>query len=317
VAALLLLLGGTAVVVAVVAANLLSGTVGPLDKRPLPGPDVTPLPIAVADSLPAGAARVLAAGDIGLCGSPGVPATAAVLDAYPDATVVVLGDNAYPDGSVQDFAACYDPTWGAVKARTWPVAGNHEYETPDAAGHFGYFGAAAGSPETPWQVRELAGWRVYLLDSECGRGRARCSEPDQLAWLRADLAEHPASCILAAWHRPRFSSGPHGSNASVDPMWRILAGAGADIVLAGHDHLYERFAPLDADGRPADGGLRSWVVGTGGGQLYHVRSPLPVSEARWDAAFGVLELDLRPGDYDWTFHAALGEPFEDTGSGSC
>ncbi len=307
------------IAIAAILSAFLPGIVTPFDKRPLPGPEVTPLPVPALAPLPSDDVRVLTAGDIGLCDSPGVAATGSLLAADPAATVIVLGDNAYDKGSAEDYATCYDPYWGHARDRTLPVAGNHEYRTTDAAGYFGYFGDRAGTQEQPWQATDLGAWRVYLLDSECGRD-APCSASDQLAWLRADLAENPAACTLAAWHRPRFSSGPHGSNPSVDDLWRTFVEAGGDVVLAGHDHLYERFARLDAEGRTvAEGepGARSFVVGTGGGQLYGVRTPLTNSEARGDASFGVLELVLRPGGYDWAFRAVLGEPYQDTGSGPC
>lgn len=228
-----------------------------------------------------------------------------------------LGDLAYPDGTQTDFADCYDPTWGAAKDRSWPVPGNHEYRSSGAAPYFAYWGDAAGTPLAPYRVTDLNGWRVYLLSSECGQNNDVCTMEAQLAWLQADLDAHPAACILAAFHRPRYSSGPHGSNTSVDGLWRALAGAGADVVLTGHDHLYERFTPLDADGQPAGGGVRQWVVGTGGAQLYRFNDPLPGSEVRADESFGVLEVVLRPDGYDWDFHATLGTPFADAGSGTC
>lgn len=310
---ILILLGALlAVVVAIVPGQL----VGPYGRRPLPGPDATVLAIRTLEALPSGAVRVLAAGDIGRCGSRATAATGALLTAIPDAMVIALGDNAYEHGSASDHRDCYDPSWGVAKARTLPVPGNHEYETAGASGYFGYFGAAAGTPDTPWRALDLGAWRVYLLDVECGPA-GTCDDAHQVAWLRADLAAHPAACVLAAMHRPRFSSGSHGSQAGVDPLWRVLADAGADVVLAAHDHLYERFAPMDAGGDVADAGMRSWVLGTGGANLDRVVRPAHGSERRSDLAHGVLELVLRPDGYDWRFRAVMGEPFEDTGAGTC
>lgn len=307
------LLGAVLMVALAIVLSLVQGQLG---RWPLPGPDATALPIGAVDALPPGAMRVLAAGDIGRCGSVAAAATGALLDAIPDATVIALGDNAYDQGTVAEYTACYDPVWGAARTRTLPVPGNHEYEATGASGYFAYFGAAAGTPGMPWRARDLGDWRIYLLDVECDAA-GRCDEDLQLDWLRRDLAAHPSSCVLAAMHRPRFSSGPHGSQAAVDPLWRALAEAGADIVLAAHDHLYERFAPMDAVGAVTDGGLRSWVVGTGGDNLYHLGRPVPGSERRTDRTHGVLELALSPGGYDWRFRAVIGEPFEDTGSGTC
>jgi acid phosphatase type 7 len=289
----------------------------PIHKRPMPPADATRLPFASPVPLPAGTVRVLAAGDIGRCGSPGAAATGAYLEAVPDATVLALGDLAYDSGSPEDFARCYDPVWGAVKDRTIPVAGNHDHRTRGAQGYVEAFGTAAGDPAAPWRAVDVGAWRLYVLDTACDE-LGGCGEGSaQLAWLREDLAAHPTACIAAMWHRARFSSGPHGSQTDIAPLWGALADAGADVVLAGHDHLYERFTPMDAAGRPVPGGTRSFVVGTGGGELYAAGPPITGSEALWDRAFGLLELDLAPDGYDWRFQAVLGEPFEDTGSGSC
>lgn len=295
---------------------MLPGLLDPEHKQPLPGPEVTPLPAVAFASLPPDAVRVLAAGDIAQCHSRGTAATGALVASDPAATVLVLGDNAYWSGSDAEYRDCYDPAWGPAKDRTWPVPGNHDYATSGAAGYFAYFGERAGDPAASWRAVDVGAWRVYLLDSECGQ-TAGCAMDDQVAWLREDLAAHPDACLLATWHRPRYSSGPHGSNRSVQPLWEAFADAGGDVVLNGHDHLYERFAPLDATGEPAGGGIREFVVGTGGAQLYRFGTPLPASEARAETTFGVLELVLRPDGYDWSFRGALGSPYQDAGSGPC
>lgn len=301
-------------VAAVVLAIVLQGLVGPA-RHPLPAPGTAPQPIGLVAPLGDGEVRLLAAGDIGQCGSLGAAATGALLAAIPDATVLALGDLAYERGSAADFRDCYDPAWGHAKARTIPVAGNHEHGTPGAAGYFGYFGPAAGTPERPWRAIDLGAWRLYALDSECGPS-GTCDPDAQLDWLQTDLATAPA-CIIAAWHRPRWSSGPHGPTRELDPLWRALASAGGDVVLAAHDHLLERFTPLDGDGRPALDGVRSWVVGTGGGQGYIPGRAVRGSELIHDRTHGLLELVLRPGGYAWRFRAAMGEPVEDVGSGTC
>ena len=310
----LLLIGALAVVVIAI---VLNGIREDFARRPLPGPDVSPLPIPAMAAVPDGSVRVLAAGDIGRCGSRGAESTGALLDAAPDAVVLALGDLAYENGSATDFSECYDPVWGGARSRTIAVPGNHEYRTAGASPYFDYFGGAAGSPETPWAARTIGAWRLYTLDTECDQVGGCGPGSAQLEWLTADLAANPSRCVMAIWHRPHSSSGPHGDDPAGLPFWRELAAAGADIVLSGHDHIYERFAPMDADGALAPDGIRSWVVGTGGDQLYSLRSPRPGSEARWNRAHGVLELILRPGGYDWRFLAAIGEPFEDTGSGTC
>lgn len=308
----LLVLGGAVLAVAIALPALVRGP-----GRRVADPRATPAALAPVVSLPPDAVRVLAAGDIGRCGSLGAAATGALLDAIPDATVLTLGDNAYENGSAEDYRRCYDPVWGGARERTIPIAGNHDVRTPGAAGYHGYFGTAAGSPEAPWRAVDLGAWRIYALESECARAGACGDDSAQLAWLAHDLAASPRRCTLALLHRPRFSSGPHGDQTSVDPLWRMLASAGVDLVLGGHDHLYERFAPKDADGLVVESGLRAWTVGTGGADLYDLGEPRPGSEARWDRAFGVLELVLRPDGYDWRFRTAIGDPFEDTGSGSC
>jgi Calcineurin-like phosphoesterase len=263
---------------------------------------------------------LLAAGDIAACDSPGDEATAAVLDGYPDATVATLGDNAYPDGTAADFANCYAPSWGWHKARTKPSPGNHEYHTPGATPYFDYFGAAAGERGKGWYSYELGDWHVVVLNSNCevvacGPG----SEQEQ--WLRAELAASEAACTLAYWHHPLITSGSHAGEANLElvrPFWRALYEHGADVVLAGHDHDYERFAPQTPDG-VADSvyGLRQFIVGTGGHSLRGFGTPHLNSQVRDSSAYGVLRLVLKSGGYDWQFLPEAGKTFSDTGSGTC
>ena len=239
-------------------------------------------------------AVVLAAGDIASCASTGDEATAALLDGLRG-TILTLGDNAYPVGSSSDFANCYDPSWGRHRARTRPSPGNHDYGTPGAAPLLAYFGLAR-----TWYAFDLGEWRLYALDSEAVTA-------EQLSWLRSDLAVAPRRCVLAYWHRPRFSDGPHGPSAAVEPLWRALAEAGADVVLAGHDHNYQRFGPID--------GMRSFVVGTGGASHYAVARQQ--AEVANGDAFGVLELTLRPAGFGWRFLQVAGHTFTDSGSADC
>jgi 3',5'-cyclic AMP phosphodiesterase CpdA len=261
---------------------------------------------------PRPAAVLLAAGDIADCVSPGAEATAKLLDSLPG-TVATLGDNAYPRGTAEEYARCYHPTWGRHRARTRPSPGNHEYLTPGAAPYFAYFGAAAGRPGEGWYSYELGSWHVVVLNSEV----PHAADSPQLAWLRADLAAHPARCTLAYWHRPRFSSGPHGSNAGMAPFWDALYAAGADVVLTGHDHTYERFAPQAPDGRAdAARGIRSFVVGTGGRAPYPLPSVAPNSEIRYNATNGILRMELEETGYRWHFIPTTGA-WTDGGSGTC
>ena len=274
------------------------------------------LTLAACSREPAGtaprAAVLLAAGDIAECPRQGDEATAALLDTLAG-VVAVLGDNAYESGSAEEYARCYDPSWGRHRARTRPTPGNHEYATANAAPYYAYFGAAAGNPSEGWYSYELGAWHVVVLNSEV----PHTPDSPQIRWLRADLAAHPARCTLAYWHRPRFSSGPHGSNAAMQPFWDVLYQAGADVVLTGHDHIYERFAPQAPDGRadPARG-IRSFVVGTGGRSLYAIASAAPNSEFRQNTAIGIVRFELEENGYRWRFISAGGAPL-DEGSATC
>src|SRR5262245_12526733 len=191
---------------------------------------------------------LLAAGDIARCNSGGDELTAALLD-DTFGSVLTLGDNAYNDGTMQDFMNCYDPTWGRHKARTFAATGNHEYHVEGAPGHFEYFGAAAGPPGEGWYSYDLGPWHIVVLNSNCAEiGGCDRTSPQGL-WLEADLAATPRDCTLAAWHHPRFSSGDsHGSSTLTRDLYDILHAHSADVILVGHDHHYERFAPQDAFG---------------------------------------------------------------------
>ena len=278
-----------------------------------PSPTSLPSP---APSAPA-VVQVLAAGDIAGCDTSGDEATAALLDRLPG-TVLTLGDNVYERGTTEEFAQCYNPTWGRHRPRTRPTLGNHEYGTGSAAPYFAYFGAAAGDPAKGYYSYDLGSWHVVSLNDSCSRvGGCHAGSPQE-TWLRADLAAHPAACTLAVLHRPRFSSGAeHGGAADVAPFYRALYDARADVVLAGHEHHYERFAPMSPDGVvEPDRGLRQLVSGLGGRSTYPFGTPQPGSEVRWNGGFGVLGLTLRPDGYDWRFHAVAGTT-PDSGSGTC
>jgi hypothetical protein len=285
-----------------------------------------PAPAHAAWAMPAAAGSVtlVGAGDIALCGSNTRDSATAllvstVLSADATAVAFTAGDNVYPDGSSNWYAMCYAPTWGNFRSRTRPVPGNHDYyNNPTGAGYFGYFGAQAGPAGRGWYRFDVGTWRVYALTSECVRG-SRCYL-NQYRWLRADLVNSPHKCVLALWHRPRFSSGSgHGSSTRMAPVFKLLYNKGAEIVLSGHDHDYERFAPTDPLGSPDPArGLRQWVVGTGGASLYpFLSAALPASEVRNSTSHGVLRLDLRSGGYDWQFIPIAGDTFTDSGSGTC
>jgi hypothetical protein len=257
---------------------------------------------------------VLAAGDIAKCEIlGGAIATSRLLDRLPG-TVLTLGDNAYETGTPAEFEKCYAPTWGRHLERTRPAPGNHDYLTRNAAGYFGYFGERAGTAGLGYYSFDLGTWHVVSLNSEVPFGR----RSPQGKWLADDLRAHPVDCVLAYWHTPAFSSGPHGDNLAVRELWRQLAEAGVDVGLTGHDHHYERFAPMDAKGR-ADpvNGMRQFVVGTGGGGVYRWKRISPNSEVRDNSTYGVLQLVLLPGRYEWTFVPVEGLKFTDAGTGTC
>ena len=258
---------------------------------------------------------LVGAGDIAGCTSSyRDEATANLLDGIAG-TVFAAGDNAYPDGSAANYADCYHSSWGRHKARTRPVPGNHEYNTFGGTGYFGYFGAAAGDPAKGYYSYDLGSWHIIALNSNADM---RAGFPQE-QWLRADLAAHPAACTLAYWHHPRFSSGSqHGSDPMAAPLWQALYEGGADVVISGHDHIYERFAPQTPTGQlDMARGIREFVVGTGGAGLYSVGPIAPNSEVRNTATRGVLKLTLYADRYEWQFVPIKGASFTDVGSASC
>lgn len=240
-----------------------------------------------------------------------------VLKLHPDA-VMPLGDEQYQRGTYNAFMLSYGPTWGRFVDISHPVPGNHEYLTPGASGYFRYFGILAGAPDEGYYSFELGNWHIVVLNSECRYVAGGCGYGSaQEKWLKADLAAHPVACTLAAWHEPRFSSGDHDSTGAVDPFWRDLNAAKAELVLSGHDHDYERFAPLDARGQQnARTGVRQFVVGTGGVGLRPFDDAVPGSQVRQNTAFGVLALTLNPNGYTWRF-VSIDSSFSDSGQETC
>jgi hypothetical protein len=259
---------------------------------------------------------LVGAGDIADCALDGDAATAALLDSIPG-TVFAAGDNAYPHGAATDFSDCYGPTWGRHLGRTFAAAGNHDWETTDLAGYLGYFGAA-GAPNGPtWYARDIGTWHVIVLDSDCAKVGGCGPDTVQGRWLTADLAATTARCTLAIWHHPRFSSGEHGNDTGVGPFWDALSAAGADVIINGHDHDYERFAPQNPDGGvDRERGIREFVVGTGGAALREFGTQAANSEFRAAVAHGVIKLVLHPTSYEWTF-IPVGGQFSDSGTGPC
>ena len=259
---------------------------------------------------------LVGAGDIAACDLDSGAATAKLLDTI-EGTVFTAGDNAYPNGSADNYRDCYAPTWGRLLDRTRPAAGNHEWETKDLAGYLEYFGERAAPDGKSWYSYDLGTWHVIVLDSNCTFVGGCLPESAQGLWLAADLKASSATCTMAIWHHPRFSSGEHGSDASMWPFWDALYRAGADVVVNGHDHDYERFGPQDPAGREDQGrGLREFVVGTGGGVLREFPTTVAHSEVRKAGSLGVIRFVLHPTSYDWSFIATSGE-VEDTGSAAC
>ena len=323
------------VIVVAVAIILLLPRSGPTDPAPgspsthpsgSPGASVVPSvsPDGSGDPSPsappsptAGSAEVLVgAGDIGDCDTQDDSGTATLFDAI-EGTVFTAGDNAYRSGKVQEFATCFDETWGRHRDRIRPAPGNHDWRTADLAGYFGYFGAAAQGPGgTPWYAYDLGTWHVIVLDSECDKTGGCGPDSAQGQWLAADLAASTSRCTAAIWHHPRFSSGDHGNDRDVAPFWTAMHAAGVDVVVNGHDHDYERFGPQDPDGNAdAATGIREFVVGTGGTELRPFVDTKANSELRI-LDHGVLILTLRDGGYDWEFRSTANEAL-DRGSGAC
>jgi hypothetical protein len=261
---------------------------------------------------------LLAAGDIADCTNlAGAEATARILEEN-DGVVAAIGDLAYPDGTEENFK-CYDQTWGRVKSRTRPAPGNHEFHSQGATFYFEYFGVVAGDPKDGFYSYDLGAWHVISLNSECAE-IGGCNEGSrEEKWLRADLAAHPAACTLAYFHKPLFSSGgAHGDALEIRPLYQALYHAHADVILSGHDHDYERFAPQDPNGKlDRTRGIREFVVGTGGKNHRPFGAPEATSEVRDTTTFGVLKLTLKRTSYDWKFIPEAGKSFTDSGSDKC
>jgi len=283
------------------------------DRKGLPSTSVTTTAEIIDPPDPPAGEILIGAGDIARCNDSGDDETAALIDQYPTATVFTAGDNAYESGTAAEYANCYDPSWGRHKARTRPTPGNHEYGSTAAQPYFDYFGARAGEPGKGYYSYDLGSWHILALNSNI----ARSSTSAQVQWLESDLAASGASCTLAYWHHPRFSSGSHGNNSSVGAFWDALYQQGAEIVIGGHDHVYERFAAQNPAGQAdAATGIREFVVGTGGKTLYGFDVIKSNSEFRYNQDDGVLKLSLYDGGYDWEFITTDGV-VRDSGSGVC
>ncbi len=266
---------------------------------------------------PPGSSEIfVGAGDIADCSSSGDEATADLLDNIPG-TVFTAGDNAYPDGTDADFSQCYEPSWGRHKARTRPTPGNHDYRTSGAAPYYTYYGSNAGPAGLGYYSYDLGDWHIISLNSNISMSAGSQQE----TWLRSDLAASSKQCTLAYWHHPRFSSGSHGSSTSSQPLWQALYDAGADVVVVGHDHNYQRFAPMTPTGvLDTARGIREFVAGMGGRSHYNFSTPIANTEAYNTSVSGVLKLILS-GDgsntYAWEFVPVAGQTYTDSGSDWC
>jgi hypothetical protein len=266
---------------------------------------------------------LVGAGDIiGCRDQRGAAATAKLIEDTPG-TVFALGDLVYDARTLLDFQNCYGPTWGKFKARTHPALGNHEYIEPTAGAYFAYWGTQAGPRPKGYYSYDLGTWHIVVLNTNCdaaGVGGCAAGSPQEV-WLRQDLREHRDSCILAYGHHALFSSGffkTHAVHRKLTPFWEDLYAAHADLILAGHEHSYERFAPQDPQGRlNPELGIREIVVGTGGRSHDLLGFALANSEVRDSETYGVLKLTLSPQEYTWEFVPEAGKSFHDSGAGSC
>ncbi len=241
-----------------------------------------------------GAHSIVAVGDIAKSGGE-QSSTAELVTSLNPEKVLLLGDDAYDSGSITEFTNLYDPSWGVFKSKTAPSPGNHEYKTPGASGYYTYFGSAAGAGNRGYYSFDIDTWHLISLNSEV-------LDQAQYDWLAEDLGMNKKSCILAYWHKPLFSSGKeHGNDSSMKKFWDLLYSSGADVVLNGHEHFYERFSKQDPEGKLDKKGIREFIVGTGGAGSYGFKSVLQNSEARSTGHYGVLQMMLAEDSYDAKF----------------
>ena len=260
----------------------------------------------------ADSAVILAAGDIASCSS-GAPSTARLLDSL-QGQIIVIGDAAYRTSrDPNPYLTCYDSTWGRHLNRTRVAMGNHDYEPRHVRQYFSYFGDAAGPQPGGYYSNTAGSWFVITLNSNLDLG----PKSRQGRWLAQELAASTTKCTMVVMHHPRFSSGPHTPYWTARSVFRALDSAGVDVLLTAHDHIYERFAPMNDEGKRDDHGVRQFIVGTGGSGLYAITRAATNSEARTDENFGILKLTLRPDSYAWEFIPVRPDGFTDSGTDSC
>ena len=315
---------GIALVAGLVAVGVINPSpffASPSDRPSAPAPSRPESAMSSPDnSSPTGDVAVLVgAGDIADCARFEDELTADLVETIPG-IVFTLGDNANPDGTHTEFEACYGPTWGrpGIKERTRPTVGDNDYNTAGAEGYFMYFGDAAGEPETGYYAYDAGAWRIYVLNTECRQVGGCGNGSPQESWLLEDLAAEPRRCVLAMWHHPYFTSGPSfGGSSSTRNLWRILQTAGAELVLSGSDHHYERFEPQTGAGDADPEGIVQFVVGTGGSRPGDLHVDAPHSAVRALDVFGVLRLELGPRGYAFEFISVAGPDFSDSGTAEC
>jgi acid phosphatase type 7 len=279
--------------------------------------------VALLEAVPGGAqtttVTLVGAGDVASCNYTEDSATAKLLGNIPG-TVYTLGDNVYTYGTAAEFANCYDPTWGKYKQRTRPAVGNHEYYTAGAKPYFDYFGWRAGGPNRGYYSYDRGAWHIVALNSNCAKVGGCGIRSVQGRWLRSNLADHRTRCTLAYFHHPLYATGEGTPTPAVRPLWRILYNHHADVILSGHAHRYERYAPITPGGVvDRNNGIRQFVVGTGGnsggGEIHRDQAPgLRVVNL---VTPGVLKLDLSAGSYTWKFVHIAGKTFSDSGTDAC
>ena len=262
---------------------------------------------------------LVGAGDISICSVPGRSETAALLAQIPFSAIYTAGDNSNESGSIARYSDCFGPTWGQYMSYIHPTAGNHDAD--GIRDYYAYFGAAAGPAGKGWYSFDLGAWHIIMLNTGCKEMVGPCNDaagsPQEL-WLKADLAAHHNKCTMAIMHQPRFSSGYHGSYAAQQPFWQDLYNANADVVVDGHDHDYERFAPQDPSGKADPSrGMVEFVAGTGGAELRDFNAPIANSLVRIANVWGIMKFTLHPTSYDWQFIPVAGQTATDSGSADC
>lgn len=281
-----------------------------------PTSTATSTPTPTFTYTPTPAPMLIGAGDIAYCEPQknNSADTARIIDLYPAAIVFTAGDNNQDDGNYGRYENCYGPTWGRFKDRTRPSMGNHDHKTENGAPYHMYFGEAAGMYGHGFYSYEVGEWHIIALNSNCDSGCEPGSLQEQ--WLRDELAANRARCTLLYWHHPMWTSGPERELGFISGFWNAAVEGDADVAVNGHNHQYERFAPMDELGNYDPSGVRQFVVGTGGAPLYGFTKALPNSEVRYNSSHGVILFKLYPASYEWVFISTTGD-FQDSGSADC